>query len=112
LLAFPVLSTAYDDTHGMVTVMFLMIDVADVSDFVNATRWDSDWQHKPGPEWDDYAEIQVPYLSLQERHKLHGLVQPGGNFGEVPPDFVEAQEFQQYRTHYFRYPTFAPLDVL
>lgn len=110
LLAFPVLSTAYDDQHGMVTVMCMIIKKAEEERFRQATGWEQ-WEHKPGPEWDDHADIQVPHLSLRERHILHSTIENGGAFGAECPKFVTEDDLAQYRIHYLRYPTFAPLDM-
>jgi hypothetical protein len=111
LLAVPVLSTAYDDQHGMVTVTFVVIRKADESEFRQAINWNG-WRHNPGPEWDEYTEIQVPHLSMRERHILHVTLGHGGEFGGERPAFLTAAEIEQYQNHYLRYPTFVPADVL
>lgn len=111
LVAFPVLSTAYDDQHGMVTITCVILRAEDQSEFVQATHWDS-WEHKPGDEWDEFTEIQVPHLSMRERHLLHRTIKQGGTFGGDQLQFLTADEFEQYQAHYLRYPTFAPLDIL
>lgn len=112
LMAFPVLSTAYDDNHGMITSTCVIIEATQVESFKEATKWSDEWPHKPGPEWDDFVEIQVPYLSLQERHVLHAELKNDGEFCRVQPTFVSYAELEQYLAHYLRYPTYAPLDVL
>ncbi len=111
LLPFPVLSTSYDDNHGMVTVTCVIIQGAQQAAFEQATKWEAEWPYKPGPDWDSFAEIQVPYLSIQERHLLHGTIRQGGEFGNRV-GFLNAEELEQYKLHYYRYPTFAPLDLL
>lgn len=111
LIAFPVLSTAYDDQHGMVTISCVILRAEELNEFVQATRWDS-WEHKPDTEWDEFTEIQVPHLSMRERHLLHRTIEHGGTFGGDQLQFLTADEFEQYQAHYLRYPTFAPLDIL
>jgi hypothetical protein len=111
LLAFPLLSTAYSDQHGMVTATFMILRQEDAAQFTEAARW-AEWVHKPGPEWDDYTHIEVPHLSLRERHVIHALIAPGGGFEANAPNFMTDEEFVQYSAHYVRYPTFAPLDVM
>jgi len=111
LLGFPLLSTAYDDQHGMVTATCLILQTEREDQFMCVTRWE-EWDHKPGPEWDQLTEIQVPHLSLRERHILHRLIEIDGTFGGDKPGFIEDSAFEQYKTHYLRYPTFAPLESL
>ncbi len=111
LAAFPVLATAYDDQHGMVTVTWVILRAEQEDEFVHCAHWD-EWEHKPGTEWDQFTEIQVPHLSIRERQCLHRTIERGGAFGGDQPTFVTAAEFEQYQTHYLRYPSYAPLDIL
>jgi len=111
LLAFPVLSTAYDDQHGMVTVTFVVIPLCDLASFANSIRW-HEWKFNPGPEWDGYVEVNVPHLSLSERQYLHRMISPDGVFKGEASEFISREEFAQYCVHYLRYPTFVPLDIL
>ena len=128
LIAFPLLSTMYDDQHCMLTATVLFLEAEKRSEFETAARW-NEWEHSPGEEWDNFVEIQVPHLSVRERHLVHGAIEAGGMFGgnsihfeTLPeledyrnyyaPSFMTPDELEQYRTHYLRYPTFAPLDIL
>ncbi len=111
LVAVPVLSTAYADIQAMATAAFVIVRAAGEKGFRDVCRF-GEWPYKPGDEWDDYTSIQVPHLSLRERHIVHEAMAQGGAFGAVQPDFVTADELAQYQTHYLRYPTFAPLDVI
>jgi hypothetical protein len=51
---------------------------------------------------DRFVEIQVPHLSLRERHLLHGLIESGGSFSDSAPAFINPVGFGQYRSHYLR----------
>lgn len=111
LVAVPILSTGYGDVHLMATATFVLIAKGAEQEFRNTCRWEQ-WPYKPGDEWDEYTHIRVPHLSLRERHIVHESIAKGGAFGVVNPEFMTPDELVQYKTHYLRYPTFAPLDLI
>lgn len=112
LIAFPILSTAYGDTHNMVSVACLILDTLRVDEFKSRVRWDPDWPYKPGDNWDEFVSIRVPHLSVQERMVIHQYLESGGIFREENLPFVSVGDLEQYQKHYSRYPTFVPLDII
>lgn len=111
LVAVPLLSTGYSDVHAMATATFIIVSAAGEQAFRDECRW-KEWPHDPGDEWDDYTLIQVPHLSLRERHIVHAAMARDSAFGDIEPAFMTGDEIDQYKEHYLRYPTFAPLDVI
>lgn len=112
LIAFPLLSTVYNDQHHtMATTSFIILRADQQQTFEAAVRW-GEWPNQPGPDWDNYLPIQVPHLSLRERFLLHNTISQGGQFSGDTPEFITEEELEQYRMHYHRYPTFAPLDMV
>ena len=111
LIAFPLLSTVYNDQHTMATVTFVILRKDQWRAFEAAVRW-AEWLYPPGPEWDNYLLIEVPHLSLRERYLLHSMITQGGAFDGGTPAFISDEELEQYRVHYLRYPTFAPFDII
>lgn len=111
LVAFPLLSTAYEDQHTLATVAWLILETEKAGEFRIRARWE-EWTYKPGEEWDEFADIQVPHLSLRERHAIHQCMTQADSFSGEQLVFLTTEDLAQYRAHYLRYPTFAPLDVL
>jgi hypothetical protein len=119
LLIEPLLSVVYADGQQMITITGMVLEADQRDEFRERSRW-AEWQFAPGEEWDRFTCLAVPHLSVRERSLIHDLMPTG-----VAPDYVSqldfrldaesgrhAQMIDQYITHYRRYPTFAPTDII
>jgi hypothetical protein len=115
----PLLSVAYSDGQEMITVTVLVLPVTEQEAFNKVPEWEKWKLPKPGADWDQFVEVGVPHLSIRERHAIHSAMNHAGqpnpahvNFRLDDSEAASANLFEQYRMHYLRYPTFAPLDVV
>jgi len=111
----PVCAIRYSDGQQMLTVTMTVIDQSDGT-FLSRTRLDSWTLHSKS--WDDVHELNVPYLSLRERFRIHSTMdQPAGDSHAALEFLLDDDEssslsrLEQYRSHYLRYPTFVPADL-
>ncbi len=115
----PLLAVAYSDGQEMITVTGLVLPVAEQEAFNKVLEW-AKWElPKPGDDWDEFVEVGVPHLSIRERHTIHSVMNQAGQLAPAQVNFrledsasKSAELFEQYRLHYLRYPTFAPLDAV
>lgn len=101
-----------DGFHDMLTVTCILLDKSKQADFLASTRLET-WQFTT-PDWSTPIKIFIPDLSLKERIAIDGNL-----FGK-PDDEVHSELtfsfnenrsisfeiFQNYVTHYRRYPGF------
>jgi hypothetical protein len=114
----PLLTVRYADGQQMLTLTAMVIREDQREEFRQRARW-ADWPFKPGEAWDACVHLAVPHLSPRERQRIHGMMyfegwSNPGTLLEFRLDESEerhAEMVMQYRTHYRRYPTFAPTDI-
>jgi hypothetical protein len=116
----PLLTVRYaDGRHQMLTLTALVLREDKRKEFRERAGW-SEWQYKPGEEWDACVHLGVPHLSPRERQLIHEVMNAEGQMS--PAELLafrlderedrHAEMVKQYWTHYRRYPTFAPTDIL
>lgn len=114
----PLVSVAYSDGQEMITVTAIVLTAEESSAFLDHPAWKA-WPYRPGEEWDEFVDIDVPHLSQRERHSIHSAMTTNGapdpaqvGFSLDPSPRKNSEMFEQYCEHYLRYPTFAPLDTV
>ena len=82
----PLLSVAYSDGQEMITVTAIVLREEESPQFWDHPRWIA-WPYKPGPDWDDFVEIDVPHLSQRDRHSIHSAMIDNANPGPQQINF-------------------------
>lgn len=113
LTAMPLSSFTYNDGyHDMTTVACIVLETADISDFINRTELGS-WEFYT-ETWGIPTKIGIPDLSMKERLEIDGKLfktpddelHAGLGFELAESAELSFEAFKQYVKHYRRYPAF------